>query len=203
MANVARADLLVMLSVAPALLDDAGERVPFVAAGNRAIDNYIRSDTSAGGQGAGGARGGRGGGDRRHRVGAPPGRAHEALRGRRRGDGVRAGPDAPLFAEPLDRPHAPRAGHAGGGRGARKALVEGGRSLLPSGVREVRGSFRRGDPVDIAGPDGKPFARGFAAYASGEMHLLQGHKTKEIAEVLGYHLGEEAVHRDDLVVLDG
>jgi glutamate 5-kinase len=208
-ANVARADVLVMLSVAPALLDDAGERVPFVAPGNRAIDRFIRTDTSTGGKGGMVTK------VRAARAAAAAGATAVIASGRLPGVLTKlfAGEDVGTVFAPAPSPRSSRShwiAHTLRARGtlivddgARKALVEGRRSLLPSGVREVRGSFRRGDPVDIAGADGKAFARGLAAYASGEMEQLQGHKTKEIADVLGYHLGEEAVHRDDLVLLDG
>ena len=44
--------------------------------------------------------------------------------------------------------------------GARRALVERGRSLLPAGVISVRGPFTIDDAVEIAGPDGAVFAKG-------------------------------------------
>ena len=50
-------------------------------------------------------------------------------------------------------------------RGAASAL-RGGRSLLPAGVRVVDGTFQRGDPVLVRGPDGEALARGLSAYAS-------------------------------------
>ncbi len=86
--------------------------------------------------------------------------------------------------------------------GAVQALVKKGRSLLPSGIREVRGTFGLGDPVDIAGPDGKSFARGICGYAADELRKLAGKKSTEIESVLGYRYLDEAVHRDDLVLLE-
>jgi glutamate 5-kinase len=86
--------------------------------------------------------------------------------------------------------------------GARRALVEQGRSLLPSGVRAVEGSFGVGDPVDIAGERGRPFARGLAGYAADEVRRIAGLKTGEIERALGYKYLDEVVHRDDLVVLE-
>src|SRR6266542_439829 len=64
--------------------------------------------------------------------------------------------------------------------GARKALVEAGRSLLPSGVRTVQGQFRMGDPVDIAVDPARPFARGIAGYGADEVRKIAGLKTSEI-----------------------
>jgi glutamate 5-kinase len=86
--------------------------------------------------------------------------------------------------------------------GARKALVDGGRSLLPSGVRAVQGQFRVGDPVDIAVDAVRPFARGLAGYGADEVRRIAGLKTSEIERALGYKYLDEIVHRDDLVVLD-
>ena len=86
--------------------------------------------------------------------------------------------------------------------GARKALVEAGRSLLPSGVRTVHGHFRVGDPVDIAVDAARPFARGLAGYGADEVRRIAGLKTGEIERALGYKYLDEIVHRNDLVVLE-
>ena len=86
--------------------------------------------------------------------------------------------------------------------GARKALVEHGRSLLPSWVRGVAGQFGVGDPVDIAVDERRPFARGLAGYGADEVRRIAGLKTGEIERALGYKYLDEIVHRDDLVVLD-
>ncbi len=86
--------------------------------------------------------------------------------------------------------------------GARRALVDGKRSLLPSGVRAVEGQFGVGDPVDIAVERGRPFARGLAGYGADEVRRIAGLKTSEIERALGYKYLDEIVHRDDLVVLE-
>jgi glutamate 5-kinase len=84
--------------------------------------------------------------------------------------------------------------------GAARAL-KAGRSLLPAGVRTLEGSFQRGDPVVIAGPDGTPLARGLSAYASGDAQRIIGHRSDEIEAILGWRGRDEIVHRDDLVLL--
>jgi glutamate 5-kinase len=86
--------------------------------------------------------------------------------------------------------------------GARRALVEQGRSLLPSGVRGVAGAFGVGDPVDIAVDARRPFARGLAGYGADEVRRLAGVKSSEIERTLGYKYLDEIVHRNDLVLLD-
>jgi glutamate 5-kinase len=85
--------------------------------------------------------------------------------------------------------------------GAKKAIVQKGKSLLPSGVLEVRGSFDRGDSVSCIGPRGKEFARGLVNYGLQELDKIKGHRTSEIEKVLGYKYSDEIIHRDDLVVL--
>ena len=84
--------------------------------------------------------------------------------------------------------------------GAARALVAG-RSLLPAGVRDVLGSFDRGDPVEVHGLDGATLARGLSAYSAGDMRRIAGHRSEEIEALLGWRGRDEAIHRDDLVLL--
>src|SRR5207245_2760032 len=84
--------------------------------------------------------------------------------------------------------------------GARTALIDRKKSLLPSGVREVRGTFASGDPVEISTLDGTPFARGLAVYSADEVRRIVGRRSAEIEAALGYRLLDCVVHRDDLVV---
>jgi len=86
--------------------------------------------------------------------------------------------------------------------GARRALLEQGKSLLPSGVKGVVGSFGVGDPVDIAVDGARPFARGLAGYGADEVRRIAGLKTSEIEKTLGYKYLDEVIHRNDLVLLD-
>jgi glutamate 5-kinase len=87
--------------------------------------------------------------------------------------------------------------------GARRALTEQGRSLLPSGVKGVHGHFGVGDPVDIAVEVRRPFARGLAGYAADDVRRIAGLKSSEIERALGYKDLDEVVHRNDMVLLDG
>ena len=84
--------------------------------------------------------------------------------------------------------------------GAAAALARG-RSLLPAGVRRVDGSFERGDPVLVRGPDGEELARGLSAYASIDAERIAGHRSDEIEAILGWRGRDEIIHRDDLVLL--
>jgi len=85
--------------------------------------------------------------------------------------------------------------------GAIGALTSGGRSLLPAGIRDVEGEFERGEPVSILGPDGREAARGLTAYSADEVLKIRGKGSAEISAALGYHLEDEVVHRDDLVLV--
>ncbi len=85
--------------------------------------------------------------------------------------------------------------------GAKKAIVQKGKSLLPSGVLEARGSFDRGDAVSCIGLRGKEFARGLVNYSLQELEKVKGRRTAEIEKILGYKYSDEIIHRDDLVVL--
>ena len=87
--------------------------------------------------------------------------------------------------------------------GARAAIIDGGKSLLPSGIRSIDGEFDRGDAVRLCTLDGKEFAKGVTNYSSPELLRIIGRKTSEIETILGYKYGDEIVHRDNLVVDTG
>ena len=83
--------------------------------------------------------------------------------------------------------------------GAETALRSG-KSLLPAGVREVTGSFSRGDTIAIIGAEGREIARGLAGYDADEARQIAGRKSAEIAPILGYAGRAAMVHRDDMVM---
>lgn len=83
--------------------------------------------------------------------------------------------------------------------GAIKAL-QSGKSLLPAGVVKVSGEFEHGDPIEILDKDAHKLAMGLASYSANEARLILGHKSGDIAEVLGYSRGDELIHRDNLVL---
>lgn len=87
-------------------------------------------------------------------------------------------------------------------QGAAEAVVRRKTSLLPSGIVAVEGSFSVGDCVEITDPSGKTVARGLSSYAKSEIELIMGHKSSEIQGILGFNLGNDVVHRDDMVVLE-
>jgi glutamate 5-kinase len=73
--------------------------------------------------------------------------------------------------------------------GARKALRENGRSLLPPGVARFEGEFEAGDVLRICGLDGAEFARGISNYSAAQIRLREKRGQAEV------------VHRDNLVIL--
>ncbi|MBD3392830.1 MAG: glutamate 5-kinase [Chitinivibrionales bacterium] len=85
--------------------------------------------------------------------------------------------------------------------GARRAVVERGKSLLPAGIKSVEGTFGVGDMVDIQDSRGTPFARGIVNYASGDVETIRGCRSGEIAGRLGQKTYDEVIHRDNLVLL--
>jgi glutamate 5-kinase len=87
--------------------------------------------------------------------------------------------------------------------GARRAVLQDCRSLLPSGVVGVTGAFERGDTVSIIDDRNKEIARGLTNYSADEIVKIKGLHSSRIAEVLGHKDYDEVVHRDHLVVLEG
>ncbi|AFC86488.1 glutamate 5-kinase [Frateuria aurantia] len=86
--------------------------------------------------------------------------------------------------------------------GARHALSDRRASLLPGGIVQVDGEFRRGDMVAVYTADGLLLGQGLCQYGAAEVRCLAGQHSRDIERVLGYSHGTEVIHRDDLVVLD-
>jgi glutamate 5-kinase len=87
--------------------------------------------------------------------------------------------------------------------GATRALRHGGTSLLPAGVTGCTGSFRRGDVVQIVSDEGAQLASGMTNYGADEVQRILGKHSNQIAAELGYEFGEEIVHRNNLVLVEG
>ena len=85
--------------------------------------------------------------------------------------------------------------------GAIKALTQGGKSLLPSGIITVEGNFETGDAVYCLDSNGNRIAKGLMNYSSSEIDRIKGKRTTEIEKILGYKYSDEAIHRDNLVLL--
>ena len=85
--------------------------------------------------------------------------------------------------------------------GAARALLGHNVSLLPAGVKAVRGDFQRGDIVYVLDDGGRRIACGIANYKSADIAVIRGLRSSLIPETLGDHYGQEVVHRNNLVLL--
>ncbi len=85
--------------------------------------------------------------------------------------------------------------------GAVRAICDRGSSLLPSGVVAVSGDFGPGDPVRCVDPSGEEVARGLSNYGVDVLVRICGLRTDALRRQLGDDACEEAIHRDDLVLL--
>lgn len=204
-ATLAGADLLVLLSDVEGLLDASGARVPVVE-DVASVASLVRR--SSGDLGTGGMASKLEAARRASLRGIPAviadARDSDVLRRIVRGDDVGT-LVLPQGAKIASRKHwiaytlRPR-GTLFVDEGAKRALREGGRSLLPAGVLGVRGDFSPGDSVVVADARGTEIARGLVRYGTRDVARLAGIATRDIASVLGYQGSDEVVHRDDLVL---
>lgn len=84
--------------------------------------------------------------------------------------------------------------------GAARALLQGGKSLLPGGVCAVEGGFGSGALVRVAAQDGTVIGVGLSNYAAAELKRIMGHKRHEVAAILGDAHYPEVIHRDNLLL---
>ncbi|MGI9274899.1 MAG: glutamate 5-kinase [Endozoicomonas sp.] len=84
--------------------------------------------------------------------------------------------------------------------GAVKVVKNQGKSLLPVGVKQVRGKFQRGEMVACVDEAGNEIARGLVNYGADESVLIIGKSSHQLAEVLGYQGEPELLHRDNMVL---
>jgi glutamate 5-kinase len=80
------------------------------------------------------------------------------------------------------------------------AALRAGKSLLPAGVVRVIGQFGRGEPVAILSLEGVVLGKGLVRYTAVEAKAIAGHRSGDIAGILGYQGRAALVHRDDMVV---
>ena len=83
--------------------------------------------------------------------------------------------------------------------GAASALING-KSLLPAGVRHVKGSFERGEAVAIETLSGKRIGKGLSEYSSEQATRIVGVRSDEIERILGFKYRDTLIHRDDMVI---
>jgi len=207
--NLVSADLLVMLTDVEGVRDASGVRIPIVRDIEREAAPVAGTSTS-GGVGSGGMASKVGSARIVTRTGMPAvvasGREPDVI------VRVLAGDDVGTLFVPAaggqlsSRKHWIAFGSKPGGRltvdeGAMRALRESGRSLLPAGIVAVDGDFALGDTVSIVSRDGTEIARGLVAYTADDLRKIQGLQSAGIEARLGYKGIDEAIHRDDLVIL--
>ncbi len=86
-------------------------------------------------------------------------------------------------------------------QGAVEALQQHGKSLLPSGILDVKGIFNAGDSITCTDKKGKEFAKGLVNYSAQVLEQIKGQTTRDIQNLLGKCEYEEVIHRDNLVLL--
>ena len=86
--------------------------------------------------------------------------------------------------------------------GAIKAIQSAGKSLLPSGVTGVFGTFKRGDTVEILSTSLQSVARGLINFDAKDCLSLCGKHTDEVIAHMGKEAEIEAIHRDNLVLIE-
>lgn len=208
--NLVSADALVILTDVEGVRDATGVRMPIVRDIDREAVPVAGGSTS--GVGSGGMASKVGSARIVTRTGVPaivaPGREPDVLLK------VLAGADVGTLFLPApkgtatlsSRKHWIAYGAKPDGRlvvddGAVRALVDGGKSLLPAGVREVHGEFSLGDTVSVVSAAGVEIARGLVAYPAADLRKISGLQSAAIEARLGYKSIDEAIHRDDLVIL--
>lgn len=85
--------------------------------------------------------------------------------------------------------------------GATEAILQRGKSLLPSGISGIEGVFEAGQVVGVKSPEGIEIARGMVNYSSGAVDRIRGKKTTEIEAILGYRDFDEVIHRNNMILI--
>lgn len=85
--------------------------------------------------------------------------------------------------------------------GAEGALLRNGKSLLPSGISKIEGSFERGDPVLIRNLYGETLGVGIVNYRARDLEKIIGRSSKELEHILGFKLEDEVIHRNNMVLI--
>jgi len=86
-------------------------------------------------------------------------------------------------------------------KGAEHAIVNGGKSLLSSGIINVEGDFSRGECIEVDAAGDAIIAKGITNYSSSDINKIKGLKSIDIEKKLGYKYAEEIVHRDNMVLI--
>ncbi|WP_223066676.1 glutamate 5-kinase [Paenibacillus caui] len=85
--------------------------------------------------------------------------------------------------------------------GAEEALIHGGRSLLPVGVKSVQGSFHTGDVVEVFNLDGVTLGRGITNYDTEQLQAIKGLSSGDVVKQIDVVHRLEVIHRDEWISL--
>lgn len=210
--NLVDAPLLLMLSTAPGILDAHGEVIDATSADDGRLDQVARPGTSKVGKGGmiSKLRAARTACARGAHVAILPGKTPRIIERFFGGE-----PVGTLLVPNQERPSLKSRSHwiahtlrptgaVAVDEGAADALLNRGKSLLPTGVVRVTGAFGEGEAVDVVRASGEeqPIARGLIRYSAQQLRLILGGPSRDIPATLGYSAGDAIIHRDDLVLLD-
>lgn len=211
--NLVDAQLLIMLSMTPGIMDGDGQRISEVEASDGLLDTIAQPSASRFGSGGMVSK------IRSARTAAARGAYVAILPGKEPGmiarllDGEDVGtllvPDqagAKLKSRAHWIAHALRpSGAVLIDAGAVKALVHDHKSLLAAGVVRVKGSFAEGDAIEILAAEDPqaPLARGLSRYSSAQLERIVGLSSSDIRQRDGFSGADAVVHRDDLVLMAG
>ena len=84
--------------------------------------------------------------------------------------------------------------------GAARAVLENGKSLLPSGIVAVQGRFEVGAPVAFNDLQGRELGIGLVNYSHADIDRIKGLRSGQIAARLGHKPFDEVIHRDNLTI---
>jgi len=85
-------------------------------------------------------------------------------------------------------------------QGAASAIMENGKSLLPSGIVTVEGDFLKGAPVTLKTPACVDIGTGLVNYCAADILKIKGLQTDEVEQCLGEKPYDEVIHRDNLAL---
>ena len=85
--------------------------------------------------------------------------------------------------------------------GAKKALTQEYKSLLPIGVLNIEGDCQKGDIVSILDIQGNEFARGMVNYNCSDCKRIIGHHSDDILGIMGYKNYDAIITRDNIALL--
>jgi len=209
-ANLVHADLLVILSVVDGLLDRDGKRVDFVPKVEDQVLALLRSEKSS--LGCGGMKSklqavkmATGCGiDTIVASGRQPDVLTELIvNGQKYGTVFAGSPKRVPGKRSWIALAAKTSGSLVVDDGAARAIIAGGKSLLPSGITGIHGTFNRGDVVCVVNISGHELARGLTSYSASELLKIKGKRSDTIKKMLGEQTPDEAIHRDNLIVTSG